>query len=60
MVVDEHLLTGYELKVNKNTEADFREHLVQAQKYADHFEMEIHLINFWLEGMSPPVKIENV
>jgi hypothetical protein len=63
MVVDNEqgsFLFGYELKVNKITAADFQGPLQQAKKYADHFRMEIHLINFWLEGMSVPVRLASV
>src|SRR5437763_7897338 len=38
---------GYELKVNKITETDFSDPLIQAKKYANYFDMDIHLVNFY-------------
>ena len=44
---------GYELKVKKISESDFKEPLKQAKKYADHFKMDIHLVNFYPENVHP-------
>ncbi|CAG8839400.1 42657_t:CDS:2, partial [Gigaspora margarita] len=44
---------GYELKVKKISESDFKESLKQAKKYADYFKMDIHLVNFYLENVHP-------
>ncbi|CAG8517091.1 1884_t:CDS:2 [Paraglomus occultum] len=44
---------GYELKVKKISESDFKEPLKQAKKYADYFKMDIHLVNFYPENVHP-------
>ena len=44
-------LAGYELKVSNITQAD----LDQAKRYADHFNLEVHLVNFCSENDSHPV-----
>ena len=47
-------LAGYELKVNNTTEADLRKSLEQAKRYANHFHLTVHLVNFCPEGYSDP------
>ena len=45
---------GFELKVGKISIADFREPFQQASTYALHYGINIHLVNFWLQGNSVP------
>jgi hypothetical protein len=48
---------GYELKVNAVSQSDFKSHLKQATKYAEHYKIPIYLVNFYLEGHSTPVTV---
>ncbi|KAL1914221.1 uncharacterized protein VTP21DRAFT_9644 [Calcarisporiella thermophila] len=51
---------AYELKVNKVTTAEFRAAIQQAKKYADHYQMTVYLVNFYLEGLHSPVLLDPV
>jgi len=51
---------GYELKVNLTAKADFEKHFDQASRYVKHYEMPIHLVNFYLKGHKTPAKLERV
>ncbi|KAF8923545.1 hypothetical protein BGZ58_002828 [Dissophora ornata] len=50
-------LFGYELKVNAISPSDFKDHLEQASKYADLYDIPVYLVNFYLEGHSTPVRL---
>ncbi|KAF9435262.1 hypothetical protein BGZ76_006599, partial [Entomortierella beljakovae] len=51
---------AYEFKVGAITRADFKPHLAQAERYRKHFEREIYLVNFYLEGQQTPETPSNI
>ncbi|KAF9208402.1 hypothetical protein BGZ49_008890 [Haplosporangium sp. Z 27] len=51
---------AYEFKVGAVTEADFKDHLIQAVRYRDHFEREIYLVNFYPESHQTPETLANI
>ena len=55
MVSGNEKLAGYELKVSNITQADLSKSLDQAKRYADHFNLKVHLVNFCSENDSFPV-----
>ena len=51
---------GYEFKVEKISEAEFKDPLEQAERYAEFFKMRIYLVNFYHDSGSTPTTLIDV
>ena len=61
MIVDnDENLVAYSLKCDKISKSDFKDPLKQALGYANHYNMNVHLVNFFYSGHKSPSEPEDV
>ncbi|KAF9578764.1 hypothetical protein BGW38_005280 [Lunasporangiospora selenospora] len=54
---DDRNVFGYELKVNAVSQADFKDGIEQASRYAKFYSIPVYLANFYPEGHSTPARL---